>query len=551
MPEYRELTTHDARRDFLALKVKQLRELSTEDLPLFWQSTGKEIIDHWATILENEAKRVRDWLKLAVRLPEQHSATGTTSLLFEVANESTVVARDIQLQLDNTVGIHWAASGLNHRLLEKGQSVSLSVTMDCNEAGSYPLTGHIKASELDGLPYRDQFSFRLSVGKAGLPYDPPNIQPYQTGEGLGSDVTFVGRNELLRDLRGLWRQPYGKPGVVLVGQRRIGKTSLLNKIKRDGLNEVHLHPLVVNIQGVTSPYDFLKEVASGMAEIVHVKRPTLHRDEPYADFKEFIFDLAPKLADWRFLLMLDEADLVPRQHLGDLMPGFLRTLMQDPQYPTLLLFCGTHALKHMGREYDSILFNTAQVRTVSYMSEAESREVLEKPVGEILEFASATLERAYHYTRGQPLLLQMIGMTLIRQFNSTVFAGESRGNYVSPDDLERAVVGVVTQESNAAFENHWDYSDTATRRVLSGIAQSLDETNRPQLDIAGIEVALDEVRLDVPHKTLFESLKNLCDEEVLMGSGATYRFAVPLYRRWINWRWAPDKVREETVIEVE
>nr|VFJ64854.1 MAG: hypothetical protein BECKFW1821C_GA0114237_100658 [Candidatus Kentron sp. FW] len=456
------------------------------------------------------------------------------------------MARDIRLQLDNAEGIHWAASGLKHRRLEGGESVSLSVTINCEQAGSYSLTGMVEAQDLEGMPFRGQFSFRLPVGERGAAYVRPDVQPYQVGEGLGSDLTFVGRSELLGELRDLWRQPHGKPSVVLVGQRRIGKTSLLNKIKRDGLDGVYLHPLVVNIQGVTSPYDFLKEVATGMAEVVDVEKPVLHRDEPYADFKEFIFDLAPKLVGWRFLLMLDEADLIPQQHLGDLMPGFLRTLMQDTRYPTLLLFCGTHTLKRLGREYDSILFNTAQVRTVSYMSEAESREVLEKPARGILEFAPAALERAYHYTRGQPLLLQMIGMTLIRQFNSIVFTSASRGNYVSLDDLERAVDGVVAQESNAAFENHWDDSDISTHRVLSGIARALDETSRPQLDIAGIETVLDEVRLNVPHKALFETLNNLCEEEVLIDRGATYRFAVPLYRRWIEWRWAPDKVREET-----
>jgi len=58
-------------------------------------------------------------------------------------------------------------------------------------------------------------------------------------------------------------------------------------------------------------------------------------------------------------------------------------------------------------------------------------------------------------------------------------------------------------------------------------------------------VALERVRLTVPHEALFKILERLTEDEILIGSGPTYRFAVPLYRRWIAWRWAPDKVREK------
>nr|VFK59501.1 MAG: AAA ATPase domain-containing protein [Candidatus Kentron sp. TUN]VFK67986.1 MAG: AAA ATPase domain-containing protein [Candidatus Kentron sp. TUN] len=545
MAEYRTLTTPEARRDFLSLKVEQFQAFSPEQLPRYWRTIAKEILDHWVAILEAEAKQARERLRLAVHLPEQHLATGTGSLLLTLVNESGVVARDIRLRLHKIPDLHWGSEALRQQTLEGRQTVNLLVNTECYRPGAYSLAGTLSASELDGQPYRREFAFRLAVGEAGTPYVPPTIQPYQTGEGLGSDTTFVGRGELLRDLRSLWHQPHGKPAVVLIGQRRIGKSSLLHKIRRDGLAEIRLHPLVLNIQGATSAYAFLNGLARDMAKMVSMERPHLRTEEPYADFTDFLLDMAPGLGDWRFLLMLDEADLIPQQHLGELMPGFLRTLMQDPQYPTLLLFCGTHALKRIGREYSSIFFNTAQVRTVSYMSAQESREVLEKPARDTLEFAPATLDQAYEYTRGQPLLLQMIGATLIRQFDRTVSTGKERGNYVSPNDLEQAVEAIVKQEGNAAFENHWNDNDATAHRVLSGLAWILDETNRPQLDLPGIEAALEEVGLSVPHKTLFEILERLHEEEMLINEGVTYRFAVPLYRRWIAWRWGPDKVREE------
>ncbi len=145
---------------------------------------------------------------------------------------------------------------------------------------------------------------------------------------------------------------------------------------------------------------------------------------PYGTLK----DARKPLGRKRFLLMLDEADLIPERHLGDLLPGFLRALMQEPQYPTVLLFCGTTRLKAMGREYFSILFNTAQFRTVSYLTAGESAEVLEKPARGVLEYAPAILADAWRLTRGQPLLLQLIGANLINAFNEQMRRGEERSD---------------------------------------------------------------------------------------------------------------------------
>ena len=297
------------------------------------------------------------------------------------------------------------------------------------------------------------------------------------------------------------------------------------------------------MQGLDGDYDFLNSSARAMADHLKLPQPVLDRANPYSDFKDFLLGLTPQLAPQRFLLMLDEADLIPQRHLGDLLPGFLRALMQEPEYPTLLLFCGTHALKRMSLEYSSILFNTAQFRTVSYMTAAESAEVLEKPTRGILEFDPAALDDAYRLTRGQPLLLQSLGATLINHFNAIVLNGGERSTYVTLQDLDQAAAALV-QQDNTAFAQHWQNSDAATHRLLAALAWATDETNRLQLDFSGIEARMAETRLTLPPTNTFKIVERLADEEILWREGPTYRFAVPLYRRWIAWRWPPERVRE-------
>ena len=494
---------------------------------------------------EEKARQAREWLILTMEAPAIHFVRGDQRLKLRVRNPSGEPARSIRIALEPATGIAWVHPQVYLDLLEGGKEAELGLDFHAKQDGSVRIAGQMDAEDLSGNSFALPFAFQIQVAIARRPYGTPGYQPYVTGEGLGSDRVFVGRADLIDWLRGLWLQPDGKPAVVLVGQRRIGKTSLLNKVVRDGLPGTGLLSIAINMQGVGSEYDFLSETAGQMADLLDQPAPDLDRAEPYSAFKSFLKGARKPLGPRRFLLMLDEADLIPERRLGDLLPGFLRALMQEPHYPTVLLFCGTTRLKAMGRDYFSILFNTAQFRTVSYLSAGESAEVLEKPARGILEYDPAVLADGYRLTRGQPLLLQLIGANLINAFNEQVRRGEERSDYVDTNDFERAVKLVVEQETNAAFENHWEDSDPATHRVLAALAWATDETNRRQLDIDGIESAMAETRLIQSREQTFRCLERLADDEVLERDGPTYRFWVPLYRRWVAWRWPPGRVRDE------
>ncbi|MCB2261560.1 MAG: ATP-binding protein [Candidatus Thiosymbion ectosymbiont of Robbea hypermnestra] len=545
LERYSGLTTKTARRRLLEAVIGRLRGLGWEKVPAYWRDIAEELVDHWAGVLEVEARRAREWLRLEVAPLAEHFVPGDQTLRLRVRNPTGEPALKGEIRMKPTAGLAWAHKQAQLGLLEGGKETLVPLDFRTEAAGALRIQGELTARDLENNPFSLDFAFQIQVAAAGRTYRIPDYQPYVMGEGLGDDRTFVGREDLLGWLRGLWLQPGGKPAVVLVGQRRIGKTSLLNKIERAGLPGTNLLGLTLNIQGMGSEYDFLNETATRLAERLELPTPSLDRTEPYADFKTFLRDVRGPLGDRRFLLMLDEADLLPERRLGEGLPGFLRALMQEHRYPTVLLFCGTTRLRAMARDYFSILFNTAQFRTLSYLTPEESAQVLRQPARNILEYDPAVLADAYRLTRGQPLLLQMLGAALINRFGEQVRRGETRSDYVDTNDFAAAIEGVVQAETNAAFENHWDDSDAATHRVLSALAWATDETDRPQLAIAGLESAMAETRLSLPRERTFQILERLADDEILERDGPTYRFWVPLYRRWIAWRWPPERVREE------
>lgn len=141
--------------------------------------------------------------------------------------------------------------------------------------------------------------------------------------------------------------------------------------------------------------------------------------------------------------------------------------------------------------------------------------------------------------------LQKLGDTLISQFNTAYFDSQARSRFVSLNDLNHAADALLKQD-NAAFENHWyEDSDTATRYILSALAWAT--TNVPQINIDGVEAAMQQHRITLPRNDTLHTLERLVNEEHLTSSGdrLTYRYTVPLYRRWVAWHWPPQKIREE------
>ncbi len=547
LARYGDLTTDVTRRRLLEASIGRLQVVNWEDTPDYWWSIAEELVAHWIEVLEAEARQAREWLRLEVAPLAGGFVPGDQTLGLLVRNPTGEPAAGGEIRMVPTEGLIWVHPQARFGPLEGGKETQVRLDFRAESEGGLRIQGRLEARDLGGNPFSLDFAFQIQVARAGRPYECPSYQPYVVGEGLPNDRAFVGREDMLDWLRGLWLQPEGKPAVVLVGQRRIGKTSLLNKIERVGLPGTDLLGLTINIQGVGSEYDFFDEAARRISERLDLPPNPLDRNEPYAAFKTFLQGVRGRLGARRFLLMLDEADLLPERRLGERLPGFLRALMQEPQYPTLLLFCGTIRLRTMARDYFSILFNTARFRTLSYMTPEESTQVLQKPAQGILDYDPAVLADAYRLTRGQPLLLQMLGAELVNRFNEQARRGEERSDYVDTNDFAAAVEHVVRAGTNAAFENHWEDSDAAVHRVLAALAWATDEAARKQSDIGGLESAMHETRLSLPRERTFPILERLADDEVLERDGPTYRFWVPLYRRWVAWRWPPERVREEGI----
>lgn len=231
---------------------------------------------------------------------------------------------------------------------------------------------------------------------------------------------FVGRTDISAHIEQLLLDRR-RPPLLLYGQRRTGKTSLLNNLGR--LLPSTVIPLFVDLQGpasLASDYTgFLYNIARGMITSADRQRnlalPPLSREalvnDPFTRFDEWLDQVEHLLGQNTALLALDEFEVLDRAiaegHFDqEAVLGTLRHLIQHrPCFKVLL--AGSHTLDELQR-WASYLINV-QVVHVSYLKESEARQLVERPVkGFALRYEPDASQRVLDLTRSHPFLVQLL-----------------------------------------------------------------------------------------------------------------------------------------------
>ncbi|NTU84066.1 MAG: ATP-binding protein, partial [Chloroflexales bacterium] len=357
--------------------------------------------------------------------------------------------------------------------------------------------------------------------------------PYVSGVPLtASQEIFVGRadvsmriEQLLLDRR--------RPPLLLYGQRRMGKTSLLNNLGR--LMPSTIVPLFVDLQGPVAQasdhagllYNLARGMASSAARQHGLMLPPLSRadltDDPFTRFDEWLDQLELALGPAVALLMLDEFEAL-EHGLNDgrfseaMVLGMLRHLIQHRPRIKLLL-AGSHQLQEAHR-WASYLINV-QVVHLGYLHEPEARQLIERPTPDFaLRYEPAAAGRVLALTRCHPFLVQLLCAEIVALKNEQ-----------PPEQRRVAIAADVEAASGAALahgsfffadieHNQADAAGRALLRRLASLGQNAIVPGRAlahdDTGVEGTQAALDMIE----RRDLVERV------------GGGYRFQIELVRRW-------------------
>jgi hypothetical protein len=357
--------------------------------------------------------------------------------------------------------------------------------------------------------------------------------PYVIGVPLTAEQEiFVGRadigariEQLLLDRR--------RPPLLLYGQRRTGKTSLLNNLGR--LLPSTIVPLFVDLQGpvsLASDYaGFLYNTARGMVDSAERQRnlalPLLPREalvaDPFTRFDEWLDQVEGVLGQNTALLALDEFEaldsaIAKGRFDEEAVLGTLRHLIQHrPCFKVLL--AGSHTLDEVQR-WASYLINV-QVVHISYLKEAEARQLVERPVTDFsLRYEPEASQRVLDLTRGHPALVQLLCAEIVALKNEQPLAIRRSARLA---DVEAAVPEALSHGSFFFADIQQNQVDAAGLALLRFLAAQGEEA----------VVSRDVLARHFLHE-LDRTLDLLTRRELIEPADGGYRFQVEMIRRWFT-----------------
>ena len=509
----------------------------------------RQMLDHWQTLVMDAVKDLQGRAALISELKTKRvTYAANLPLTLTVRNDGLNVAESVRVVVNDAEGYRVIEGGQQRlELLTRGSARDVEVTIE-------PLT-HDRLRLVWQLVYDDAVDEQRQVEFADaiefIETAAPAASfvrifpiPYVTGMPLKTSNLFVGRQDVFAYIREHLFGAYQNNVIVLHGQRRTGKTSILYRLK-EVLADTHVCVLV-DMQGKAArgTLDFLYSLADDIVYTLEDQGCTanLPPRSDFAESPEFVFrsrflrgvyDMLPVDSNGKpkhLLLMFDEfEELQKRVEDGKLEAEifpFLRNLMQHED-PLDFVFAGTHKLEELGAEYWSILFNIASYKKITFLTPDDARRLITEPVAPNLEYDPLAIDRIYSVTGGHPYFVQVVCHELVSYHN------ETQRVYMTANDVEE-VLDRIVERGEAHFKFIWSESTPVEHSVLLALADILENADTSTVD--QVQDLLDKRAVDLNGTALPKVLDNLEMGDILTRSSprsSLYRFKIDLIRRWI------------------
>ncbi|HEX3640307.1 MAG TPA: ATP-binding protein, partial [Ktedonobacteraceae bacterium] len=412
-------------------------------------------------------------------------------------------------------------------------------------ATTVDLVFEIVYEDADKIVKIEQFADRLELRESHQEFHYiPN--QYSTGTPTQDSKMFYGREEDMAFLRNNLTRD-AKTVIVLYGQRRSGKTTLLLQLMNGTALNEHI-PVLIDMQRVSyniTINNLLHRMAYSIAQAMKKKHLLVRQPElddfqidPTHTFDIFLDNVEEHLAEQRLILLIDEFEVLEEQVVkGRLHPEifeYLRDIIQHRQSVNCL-FSGTHKITKFTKWYRSTFFNIARHHRLSKLSSQGAEDLIQKPVAGYLEYEPLTVKKIRQLTADQPYLLHLMCRSIVDYCN------DRRKTYVTINDVN-TVLREVMQTGQFHFDWLWDQIAPEERVALSAIAEAAKEEGR-WLSLVEIEEIFRRWHIPYKREYLQTSLKTLMDADIIESisndsksnalDGIRFRIPVGLTRGWL------------------
>jgi hypothetical protein len=330
----------------------------------------------------------------------------------------------------------------------------------------------------------------LSLSLRSLPYEEVSApqNPYVVGKAVDARELIYGRDEIVSNIVSSLIGQHQDNAVLVLGERRMGKTTVLNVVERHP--DVARRYIVVrlDIQDVppaertavffrTRLIDRIRRILAEKGIHAADISDSKLRQNAYQGFKDFMEDLDHllKKKDKRVLLIIDEMEKLlavidahpsPTDNtLGMEAMAALRSVIQSSAQISFIMAGVTDVLRKHTAQVENRLFRLALEVELTPLPEPEARKLVREPAERQKAYSLVTqaLDFIIRETSSQPYLLQYVCRELWTQMIQ-------RGESVATLTLVEEVIAKHILPKEEAFQHLVDaVPDPVDRRIVSSL----------------------------------------------------------------------------------
>lgn len=583
--------SHDVSPAISTMATLQLpgsSESTRETDRLVWAAasrTASEVLDGLKLVAKTELAALLEAIKFEATVSPVSVAVATPAVVtIRLINRSSLSLRDFRVQLDGSSG--------RSALLVPEATTELPITVVRDSLGTHPLLVEWSAKRMDGQSAKGSIELSLQVVPKN---DSENLDlgtnPYVDARTLqgGEDRVFFGRKTEIERILAELRKPSASTVLLIEGNRRTGKTSLLYHF--------NLHHLPSDWIAAYCTFQSGEGESSGEGirglptrEVFYILAEALVSAVVGAGYRLELFDVGAFDPAWSGVELFTQIEnrlhsyfdaghayqrlrLVLEQCLEAVRPR--RLLLEIEEFDTLQegmlsgatstqtvenirhlfqtynqvagILTGSRKVRRLREEYWNVLFGIGDPVILSSLDPESARALITLPVERRLRFTPAAVDLIVHLTACQARIIQTLCSRLF-----DLCAANPDLRVISEEMVER--VGDEKARNYEHFKSLWRSVPSAAHRCVALTVNRMELAGVRRITFSQLRDDLIEQGLSPSVKGMEEMLGNLTDLEILgesiQDSTKSYFLQIPLLSRWLLLNADIDQLREEARNEI-
>jgi type I restriction enzyme M protein len=492
--------------------------------------------------------------------PEYIQAGKESEVSLFIKNPCSLVFKDLEIRTNPDYG------KLDKGYLGEKEEMSLVLHFPALSApGRLDFEIRYKCRRLDGKQIRGEIPYSAEIKSTRESMHVADIgeSPYNSTRAVERKEMFFGRQDILSRIYSHLSKLQPSGVILLEGNRRMGKTSILKRILADdwlpgymvilcslqggkgetqavGLSTAEIFRLLTREvgcqlydRGVETWLDNIpprKNIKPFKKEFKDSLPHAFSHDNPVEIFETYMQDVFKHIRPKRLLLMLDEFDKVQEGIdagiTSPMVPDNLRYFIQTYQELSIMLV-GSRRLKHLRSQYWSALFGLGESMVVGPLECEDAGLLVTEPVKDRLSYVPEAKEKIVSLCACRANLIQLMCDHLF------YMARQKGERIISYRMVEKAAKDLT--EDNEHFATLWQENcqNERQRFILTLFVRMIDKGEI--VTFLTIEEALRNHGVPCSDAEILADIEFLVEMELIEKSGKDqYRISVPWFADWLG-----------------